>query len=162
ILQIVFGTPEHDTSRDIIELFHSTILKDLGTWSPWIRFGRLQRHFREVIAAAILRRRGKTDPGSGLLFDMLISVQDEQGQYLPGEEIQDHIFTMLIAGVDPAAIGIAWALYWILENPEVKARLQGELQAAGFDRCGTVSRPCHGQETVAQRVELCELAYLTA
>ncbi len=53
------------------------------------------------------------------------------GSSLNDEEIQDHIFTMLVAGVDPTALALSWALYWIHEDPEVLARLRGEIDGLG-------------------------------
>ena len=53
------------------------------------------------------------------------------------EEIQDHIFTLLVAGVDPTALVISWALYAIHEEPDILARLQSE----GWPASGLVRLP---------------------
>jgi cytochrome P450 len=57
--------------------------------------------------------------------------RDESGVPLPDAEVQDHIFTMLVAGVDPTALALAWGLYWIYEEPEVLARLRREIDELG-------------------------------
>jgi unspecific monooxygenase len=128
VLQIVFGGPDDPVAGQISDAFTSVILKGLGTWSPWTRFGRLQAHFRDLIQIAIADRRRKPNRRE-TVFDDLIETRDKHGELLGNEEIQDHIFTMLVAGVDPAAIAIAWGLHWLLACRTIKAKLQQELSA---------------------------------
>jgi cytochrome P450 len=100
-----------------------------------------------VISAAILATRGKTAAESEFLFDALVSARNGDGQFLDDEEIQDHIFTMLVAGVDPTAIALAWGLYWVLETPGVKTKVLEEVRTLGSD---------------PDPAEVCQLPYLTA
>jgi hypothetical protein len=59
-------------------------------------------------------RTGQTGSGSirppgTTLFDALVQARDEAGNLLGDDEIEDHIFTMLIAGVDPTPLApVAW------------------------------------------------------
>jgi cytochrome P450 family 110 len=134
ILGTLFDTADADLGAQISHSFTTEIFQDLGSWSPWARFGRLQPHFRELIAAAIRRKREHPEnPATGALFDALVEAQDDAGQLLADEEIQDHIFSMLIAGVDPAALALAWAVYWVHAHPPVRARLLEERTTLGPD-----------------------------
>ncbi len=65
------------------------------------------------------------------LFDAMVVARDESGSLLRDDEIQDHIFTMLVAGVDPAALALSWALYWIHEDSDVLGRLRQEIDDLG-------------------------------
>jgi unspecific monooxygenase len=67
------------------------------------------------------------------LFDAMVQARDETGSSLSDEEIEDHIFTMLVAGVDPTALALSWALYWIHEDAEVLSTLRTEIDGLGPD-----------------------------
>ncbi len=114
-------------------MFSEDIYQDLGSWSAWTRFIHYQPRLREQIAAEVERRRADAgpDPRGATLFDTLTRAVDESGAPVAHAEIQDHIFTMLVAGVDPTALALAWALYWLHEEPEVLNRLRGDLDGLG-------------------------------
>ena len=57
--------------------------------------------------------------------------RDNAGILLAEDEIEDHLFTMFVAGVDPMALALAWALYWIHEDRDVLANVRRELAALG-------------------------------
>ena len=133
VLGMLFGSAEDELAREILRVFSEEIYQDLGSWSAWTRFVHYQPRLRERIAGEVERRRTGAEPDAhgGALFDALARAVDESGAPLAHAEIQDHIFTMLVAGVDPTALALAWALYWIHEEPEVLARLRGELDGLG-------------------------------
>jgi len=131
MLHVVFGDLESDICRAIVSLFNDEILQELGTWSPWRRFGQLQPKLRELISREIVTRRNHAEHDSPDLFESLVRARDEAGQLLGEDEIDDHIFTMLVAGVDPTAIALRWALYWICESPDGYEKLTRELAAPG-------------------------------
>jgi cytochrome P450 len=133
VLGMLFGSDEDALAREIRRVFAEEIYQDLGSWSAWTRFVRYQPRLRERIAGEVARRRGGGGPEAGgtTLFDALIQGRDESGAPLSDAEIQDHIFTMLVAGVDPTALALAWALYWILGEPEVLGRLRREIDDLG-------------------------------
>lgn len=129
VLGILFGSEEDELAREILGVFEREIYQDLGSWSAWTRFMHYQPRLRERIAREAARRR--PEAGGATLFDELLRARDESGGPLPDEDIQDHIFTMLVAGVDPSALALAWALYWITEDAEVLGRLRAEVDGIG-------------------------------
>jgi unspecific monooxygenase len=138
LLHVVFGGRDEDVGREIVELFRSEVLRDFGAWRPWTRFGRLQPRWRELIARALHRRRQQPD-GDGLsLLDVLVRAEDGTGRPLGDEEIQDQVLTLLIAGVDPVAVAVLWALYWLHELPAVRAEVVRELAKLGEGRADPV------------------------
>src|SRR4029079_17476861 len=110
ILGVIFGSPDDPIGREIARVFRDEIFRELGSWSAWTRFSHLHPRFRGQIAEGIRSRRSDPDRGSSL-FDNLIGARDEAGELLGEGEIQDHIFTMLVAGVDPTALALSWAIY---------------------------------------------------
>lgn len=131
MLGILFGSVEDGLPGEILRLFTQEIYQDLGSWSAWTRFMRHQPALRERIAEEARRRR---DGATGeTLLDAMLQARDETGAPLSDEDVQDQVFTMLVAGVDPTALALAWALYWITGEPEVLARLREELGRLGPD-----------------------------
>jgi cytochrome P450 len=147
MLGILFGAEDDELSHEIARIFSQEIYQELGSWSAWTRFGHLHPRFRERIAVAIRHRRARPVPDSPALFDALVGARDEAGNPLGDEVIEDHLFTMLVAGVDPTALALSWALYWIHQEPDVLARLRREIADLGPE-------PAPGR--------IVELPYLTA
>jgi cytochrome P450 len=147
MLDVLFGDLGRPICQEIQQRFKDEILQDLGTWSPWRRFGRLHPLFRELISSEVRAAREATAQPPATLFDTLAQARDNAGDELADDEIQDHVFTMLVAGVDPTAIAITWALYWIQSSPEVKETLARELTT-----CRDAADP----------LEVAELPYLSA
>jgi cytochrome P450 len=127
ILRVFFGTAEVEPGRTIARIFAEEIYHELSSWGPWTRFGHLQPRLRGMIDEEVRRRRAHPDPSGTTMLDALVQARDESGEPLTDEQIQDHLFTMLVGGADPTALALSWALYWIHEDPNVLARLRGEL-----------------------------------
>ena len=133
MLGIIFGSTEDPLARAIARVFSEEIYQHLGSWSAWTRFSHLHPRLRELIGATIRQRRSASasDSSGHTLFDALVSARDGAGNVLGEDEIEDHLFTMFVAGVDPTALALSWALYWIHEDREVLAKIRGELAGLG-------------------------------
>ena len=132
MLGVIFGSGEDELAREIAGVFSREIYQDLGSWSVWTRFSHLHPRFRELIAAEVRRRRSAAGPGRSSLFDALgRRLGTRAGNFTSEEEIEDHIFTLLVAGVDPTALVISWALYAIHEEPRGLARLRERTRQVG-------------------------------
>jgi unspecific monooxygenase len=130
MLRILFGSEDHELAGEIAGIFAQEIYRELGSWSAWTRFSHLHPHLRERIAVGI---RSAADCDRGTLFGVLVEARDEVGNRLSDDEIQDHLFTMIVAGVDPTALALCWALYWIHQDHEVLHRLRREIADLGTD-----------------------------
>jgi cytochrome P450 len=133
MLEITFGRKYGEIAHEISNWFSTQVRPGHGSSGPWAQFVHLQPKLRELIEAATTKARGNPDPGSSLLFDALVLSRDASGDYLIDEEVQDHVFTLLIAGVDPPALALAWALYWLHETPGALGRLRDELEELGTE-----------------------------
>jgi cytochrome P450 len=97
-----------------------------ATWLPYVREARaLDVAIFDHIAA--MRRRARDQRGTSVLADLL-NATAEAGAELSDPEIRDALLTMLIAGHDTTALGLAWALEQIASRPEAIEKIQAELQ----------------------------------
>lgn len=127
ILEIIFGSINHPLSKIIERIFITQVFQDFGSWSPWARFGKLHPKIRPLLSAEISACRQNPDRNPYSMFNLLAQAKDENGDNLSDAEIQDDIFTLLIAGVDTIALAVSWALYWIHQQPHIQEKLQAEL-----------------------------------
>ena len=87
----------------------------------------------ELIYEEIARRREAPDLDEREdVFSLLLQARDEDGQPLTDGELRDQLVTLLVAGHETTATGLAWAFDLLTHNPRVLARLRESL-AAGED-----------------------------
>jgi unspecific monooxygenase len=164
ILQIVFGLREGERYQQLRPLLtqwlnmtdsplRSSILflrflqQDWGAWTPWGRMKRRQRQVHALLQAEIEERRNKGDDGRTDVLSLMMAVRDEQEQAMSDEELRDELLTILFAGHETTATTLAWALYQIHQQLDVRERLLQEL-----DSLGENSSP----------LKIAQLPYLTA
>jgi cytochrome P450 len=100
-------------------------------WVPLPSHLRIQ-HNREVldetIREIIEHRRNSTGTFDDLLT-MLMEVEDaDTRERMTDKQLRDEVLTIFIAGHETTANALAFTLYLLAKYPEVKARLQKELQ----------------------------------
>lgn len=127
ILEIVFNSLHHPLSKIIENFYIANVFQDFGSWSPWAKFGKIQPKLRLLLSAEIRACRQNPNRNPLSLFNLLSQAKDENGEFLSDAEIQDDVFTLLIAGVDTTTLALCWALYWLYEQPTVKDKLHQEL-----------------------------------
>lgn len=128
-------------------LFFNRLQTDWGAWSPWGRFIRLRNQLDELLYAEIRDRRLHPNSDRTDILSMLMDAQDEDGQPLTEQELRDELMTLLLAGHETTATALAWGLYWIHRQPQVKAKLLDEL---------------HRLDTAYDPIAVSQLPYLTA
>jgi cytochrome P450 len=107
--------------------------RNLGPGSPWPRFVRAREALDEFIYEEIRQRRA--DPGGEERDDvlsLLLTARDEEGAAMSDRELRDELITVLGAGHETTATGLAWAVERLVRTPRVLARLRESL-AAGED-----------------------------
>ena len=108
--------------------------QDLGRWSPWGRFLRSRAALDEFIYEEIRLRRA--EPGHERRDDvlsLLLGARDEDGVAMSDQELRDELVTVLGAGHETTATGLAWAVELLARNPEVMAKLRDSLAAGEED-----------------------------
>ncbi|MEC4816910.1 MAG: cytochrome P450 [Scytonema sp. PMC 1069.18] len=148
ILNVVFGLHEGERFCQLKEsivnfvnefrsplvsgsLFFPSLQKDFGTWSPWGSFLRKQQQINRLLFAEIRDRRQQHNSSYTDILTLLLEARDENGQQMSDEQLRDELMTLLLAGHETTATAIAWALYWIHQNPIVCKELLQELDSLG-------------------------------
>ena len=67
------------------------------------------------------------------MLSLLLRARDENGRAMTDEELRDELFTMLAAGHETTATGLAFAFELLMRNPRVLARLREELEGGDGD-----------------------------
>jgi cytochrome P450 len=87
---------------------------------------RLQSLIRDIIA----NRRLSASSQHHDLLEMLMSTRDEEtGEQLSDEALQDEVMTMFVAGHDTTAAALIWILYALECHTKIKQRMMEELDA---------------------------------
>jgi cytochrome P450 len=147
IMRAVFGV--HDEERlarfeRLIETFSQrvnliTVLpplrRNLGRWSPWGRFLHARQALDEFIYEEIALRRSEAAAGEEHddVLSLLLGARYDDGTAMSNEELRDELVTVLGAGHETTATGLAWAMERLLRNPPVLGRLRESLAAGEED-----------------------------
>jgi hypothetical protein len=140
ILRVVIGTREPErleplrralsrlTGMHPIRLLAATMVRrDLGPGSPWRTFISIRDEADELLYEEIARRRAR--PGGDDMLSMLVEARDEDGNGLDDRALRDELVTLLLAGHETTATGLAWAFERLVRHPEAMARLRETLDA---------------------------------
>ncbi|MEH2169685.1 MAG: cytochrome P450 [Nostoc sp.] len=127
---IAILNPKRPIMRAILLLF-PLLRRDLGPRSPWGRYLRLRQEMDDLIYAEIQERRSLGDQSRSDILSLMMAARDEAGEPMTDLELRDELMTLLIAGHETTASSLAWALYWIHHQPEVREKLLQELDSLG-------------------------------
>ncbi|MGH4031517.1 cytochrome P450 [Actinomycetota bacterium Odt1-20B] len=101
---------------------------------PTTRFMRLRDSVDALLYEEIGRRRAQPVPGATDVLSRLIETRDESSRPLSDQELRDELITLLEAGHETTATGLAWAFERLLRSPDVLARLRAELERGAEER----------------------------
>ncbi|HZI91701.1 MAG TPA: cytochrome P450 [Thermoleophilaceae bacterium] len=95
-------------------------------------FVEARRGVDELIHEEIAARRAEPDLEEREdVLSMLLVARDEDGNPMTDGELRDELVTLLVAGHETTATGLAWAFELLLRNPRVLERLKAELASDG-------------------------------
>jgi cytochrome P450 family 135 len=136
ILRAVFGVRDDERfkrAQVLVDRFarraHPIVLyrfarHDLGPWSPWTRFKRARAELDEFLYEEIALRREESDVADrDDVLSLLLRATDEDGQPMTDRELRDELVTVIGAGHETTATGLAWAFERLVRNPAVLDRL---------------------------------------
>ena len=102
---------------------------DLGPLSPGGRLARRLRVADALLYEEIARRRAEPDLAERTdVLSLLLQARDEDGNTMTDAELRDELFTMLAAGHETTATGLAFAIELLLRHPEALARLREAIE----------------------------------
>jgi cytochrome P450 len=94
------------------------------------RFESQRAAVDELIYEEIARRREADDLEEREdVFSMLLLARDEDGNAMTDRELRDELVTLLVAGHETTATGLAWTFELLMRNPHVLERLRASLAA---------------------------------
>jgi cytochrome P450 family 135 len=113
--------------RRIVELdagvLYMWVFPWLGHVGRWRRQSRWQAEAEALLLEEIAERRQAPDLAERTdVLSLLISAQHEDGSGMDDEELRDQLLTMLLAGHETTATGLAWAFERLVRHPEILAR----------------------------------------
>lgn len=92
-----------------------------------LRYWRALRTLDETVYGLVAARRASSERPHDLLSLFLEAVDDEDGTSMSDEQLRDELVTMMAAGHETTANGLAFTLMLLAQNPDQAARLQAEL-----------------------------------
>ena len=104
--------------------------RDLGGITPAAKFRRALAAVDELIYAEIADRRAAADPDveeRDDVLSLLLRARHEDGAPMTDTELRDELMTLLTAGHETTATGLAWAFERLLRTPPVLERLTRSL-----------------------------------
>ena len=148
IMRAVFGV--HDEDRlgrfgKLIDDFSKRVnlitafpglRRNLGPFSPWMRFLRSREALDEFIYEEIALRRAEVEAegreGDDVL-SLLLAARHDDGSPMSDEELRDELVTVLGAGHETTATALAWAMERLLRTPRAMGRLRESIEAGEDD-----------------------------
>jgi cytochrome P450 family 135 len=127
IMRVVFGSDEAELRERIAALmgFASSdetgvryVLRRAGAVRFWRAFTDARARADELIYAEIARRRARPTGGDDILSLLLGAMSDE--------EVRDELVTLLVAGHETTATGLAWTFELLSRHPLALARATAE------------------------------------
>jgi cytochrome P450 len=108
--------------------------RDLGRLSPWGQFKRRLKAADALLYEEIARRRSQADLEQRTdVLSLLLRARDEEGEPMSDVELRDELMTMLLAGHETTATGLAFAFDLLPRSPAVLARLRDEVDGPDDD-----------------------------
>ncbi len=144
ILRAVFGVTDEVRSERLRERlpmllsetsstalqFRFMLASRLGRGDPLARLREIAASIDELLLAEIADRR--SDPALDErkdILSLLIAARFEDGGAMSDRELRDQLVTLLLAGHETTATGLAWTFDLLLRHPAVLARLTAEVDA---------------------------------
>jgi cytochrome P450 family 135 len=117
--------------RDMVEplgsrsglMLAAALVRGRGRSSSAQRFEARKKVVDQLLYAEITRRRADPELAAREdIFSTLLLAQDQSGERLTDGEVRDELLTLLLAGHETTAAGLAWTFDLLLHEPRVMAR----------------------------------------
>ncbi len=93
----------------------------------------------DMLIQRIIDERRKSGEDKGDLLSMLLQARDDDGQSMSDEQLLDEVRTLILAGHETTASTLTFAMYLLAAHPDVKERLQHELDTVLEGRAPTLA-----------------------
>jgi len=146
VIRVVFGVTDRarraEYARVTRELMRSGsaplmlvpwLRREVAGRGPWARLVGFRAQLDRLLSEQIEQRRaGDEHSGQrgGDVMELILTATDEDGNTLGDDALRDQLRTMLAAGHETSSTSLAWALYHIHRDEDIRSRLVGELAHA--------------------------------
>ncbi|WP_375768970.1 cytochrome P450 [Archangium gephyra] len=113
----------------------------LPAWFPVKRWGASRRAVEALrgITASIIQERRASGADRGDLLSMLLMARDEDGTGMTDEQVGAQTLSLLFAGHETTANLLSWTWLLLSRNPDIRRKLQEEVDAVLGGRPPSVS-----------------------
>ena len=142
ILRAVFGIEDagrrEDLRASLVEVLASTAspaavgftAPGIRRLPPFRRIAALRARADELLYAEIAEHRRRPDLAErDDILSMMLTARFDDGSRMDDRELRDQLMTLLLAGHETTATGLAWAFDLLLHTPGTLERLREELAA---------------------------------
>jgi cytochrome P450 len=146
ILSAVFGVEDHERREDLRRNLVGILAATRSPRAIGMTVGRLRRlpayrRFNRVLAdtdrlllAEIEERRADPDLASrDDILSLLVDARFEDGSAMSDVEVRDQLVTLLLAGHETTATGLAWAFDLLFRAPDKLERVRAEVLDGGHE-----------------------------
>jgi cytochrome P450 len=140
VSKTLFDADTGEQARQVNEAFTS-IMRAINTeyplysllpsWFPVRRWGASRRAVLALqrITHAIIQERRSSSVDRGDLLSMLLLARDEDGTQLTDDQVSAQTLSLLFAGHETTANALSWAWLLLSQNPDIRQKLQAELDS---------------------------------
>lgn len=110
-----------------------------------------EKYVRGVVDSLITARRARpAHEGEQDLLDMLLAARDaESGEPMEEQQIRDELITFMLAGHETTSNALSWTLMLLSQYPDVRDRLESEVDDVLSGRAPTAEDPAKLEWTTA-------------
>jgi cytochrome P450 family 110 len=137
IVRAVFGIDDRERTDDFVRVVKSMMRNYVAPFmffpalrrapfgmGPWHRFSQRRRELDAMLSEQIAHRRQTGTDGYDDVLSVLLA-DDVGGR--GDDEVQQQLRTLLVSGHETSATTLAWALFHIHQDPEVRRKVLDEL-----------------------------------
>jgi cytochrome P450 len=143
ILRAVFGIEDAERQSELREILRTMLdfsqsrlafLPWVRHWArgSWVRFMQMREQVDSLLYEEITQRRlDEGAAGREDIMSLLVGARYEDDSPMTDKELRDELVTLLVAGHETTATGLAWAFELLFHNDQVKRRLVDEIRTGG-------------------------------
>jgi cytochrome P450 family 135 len=123
----VLDVVDNDTAISLA-LMVPRLRRDWGPWRHWSAFTQaIERADKLIYREIAARRREEHLEQREDILSMLVAAHRKDGSQMTDHELRDELMTLLLAGHETTATGLAWTFELLFRHPQAFARLREEL-----------------------------------
>jgi cytochrome P450 len=140
ICRTMFGGSAREISAEVAHHLEIILPMLNSLVAPWGRLKlslplpAVRRYFAALrgldgILYRLIQQRRAEGSDRGDLLGMLLAARDEGREGMSDRELRDEVMTIFVAGHETTANGLAWTWYLLDRHPDVRRKLERELDA---------------------------------